>query len=188
MNRKIDLSKFQSELSLRNKIVRVLWHVCYLLLFRPSPRLFFGWRRWLLRIFGSQLGKHVRIYPSAKIYYPPNLKMGDWSILADYVRCYNVDLIVIDEHAQVSPYCYLCSASHDHTKPNLPLITAPIHVETEAWVCAEVFIAPGIRIGRGAVVGARSSVFKDVPPWTVVGGNPARYIKDRKVDLPASDL
>lgn len=184
MDRKIDLSEFRSELSLRNKIIRVLWHVCYVTLFRPSPRPCFAWRRRLLKMFGSNLAGTVRIYPRSTIYYPANLEMGDHAILGDNVNCYNVDKIVIGEHAMVSPFSFLCSASHDNSKRNLPLITAPIHVEAEAWVCSDAFVAPGVRIGRGAVVGARACVFKDVPPWTIVGGNPAKHIKDRKV-LPS---
>ena len=184
-DRKIDLTDFVSESSLREKIIRVLWHFCYITLFRLSPRLCFGWRRQLLKVFGSRLGKGVRIYPHATIYYPANLEMGDHAIIGDYVNCYCVDKIIIGEHAMVSPFSFLCSASHDNSRRNLPLITAPIHVEAEAWVCSDAFVAPGVRIGRGAVVGARACVFKDVPSWTIVGGNPAKYIKDRKVVSPS---
>jgi len=59
----------------------------------------------------------------------------------------------------------------------MPLVTAPIAVGERAWVAADVFIGPGVTIGQGAVVGARASVFRNVEPWTVVGGNPARIIK-----------
>lgn len=182
MERKIDLSEFQSELSLRNKIIRVIWHVVYVLFFRPSPRVCFGWRRNILKLFGSKLGDDVRIYPHTTIYYPANLEMGDHAVIGDYVNCYNVDKIVVGEHAMVSPFSFLCSASHDNSIRNLPLITAPITVEPEAWVCSDAFVAPGVTVGRGAVVGARACVYKDVDPWTIVGGNPAKYIKDRVVE------
>ena len=181
MERRIDLSEFKSELSLRNKVIRVIWHVCYVCLFRFSPRPCFAWRRWLLKRFGSQLADNVRIYPHVTIYYPPNLEMHDHAILGDYVHCYNVDRIVIGEHAMVSPGSFLCSASHDNSRRNLPLILAPINVEAEAWVCSDAFVGPGVTVGRGAVVGARGCAFKDVPPWTIVGGNPAQHIKDRVI-------
>ena len=180
--RKVDLSEFQSEFSLRTKVIRALWHICYVILFRPSPRTAFAWRRGLLKLFGSKLGREVRIYRNSTFYYPANLEMGDHAIIGDNVNCYNVDKIVIGEHAMVSPFTFLCSASHDNARRNLPLITAPIHIEAEAWVCSDAFIAPGVRVGHGAVVGARACVFKDVPPWTIVGGNPAKYIKDRVVE------
>jgi len=59
----------------------------------------------------------------------------------------------------------------------MPVITAPIRIERRAWVAADTFVGPGVTIGEGAVVGARASVFRDVDPWTVVGGNPARILK-----------
>ena len=79
----------------------------------------------------------------------------------------------------VSQGAYLCAASHDITNPLNPLITAPIHIGSFAWIAAEAFVNMGITIGEGAVVGARAAVFKDVDPWTVVGGNPAKFIKKR---------
>jgi len=99
--------------------------------------------------------------------------------LADRVDCYCVAPIRIGAHATVSQYSYLCSASHDFEDPRMPLTTAPIVIGDQAWVCADVFVGPGLTIGPGAVVGARSSVYRDVAPWTVVGGNPARFIKKR---------
>jgi putative colanic acid biosynthesis acetyltransferase WcaF len=118
-------------------------------------------------------------YPSAKIWAPWNLEMGDHSCLSEKVDCYSVDTIRLGPHAIVSQYSFLCTASHDYTDPTMPLITAPIIIEAGAWVAADVFVGPGVTIGEGAVVGARSSVFKDVDPWTVIAGNPARAIKKR---------
>jgi putative colanic acid biosynthesis acetyltransferase WcaF len=82
-------------------------------------------------------------------------------------------------YATISQYAYLCGATHDYSDPALPLLSAPIVIEDYAWVCADVFIGPGVTVGQGAVVGARSSVYKDVPAWKVVAGNPARVIKER---------
>ena len=105
--------------------------------------------------------------------------MGDHSCLAPYVDCYCVGSITIAAHATVSQYSYLCTASHDILHPNMPLVVAPITIGEGAWITADVFIAPGVNIGEGAVVGARSSVFCNVTPWTVVAGNPARFLKER---------
>ena len=63
----------------------------------------------------------------------------------------------------------------------MPLTTAPIVIESQVWVCAAAFVAPGVTVGEGAVVGARACVIKDVEPWTVVSGNPAIFIRQRKV-------
>lgn len=105
--------------------------------------------------------------------------MGDHSCLSEQVDCYCVDKIRIGANATVSQYSFLCTASHDYTVPRMPLVTAPITIGERAWVTADVFVAPGVTIGEGAVITARSSVFSDIEPWVVAGGNPARGVKTR---------
>jgi putative colanic acid biosynthesis acetyltransferase WcaF len=166
-------------LSLANKVGRGLWNVVWLVLYRPTPRLFHPWRRFVLRLFGARIGKAVRAYPSARVWAPWNLEMGDHSCLGDWVDCYSVDKIRIGAHATVSQYSFLCTASHDYTDPSMPLVTAPISIGEHAWVTADVFVAPGVSIGDGAVILARSSVFGDIAPWVVAAGNPAQPLKRR---------
>ncbi len=166
-------------LSLCNKLLRTLWNLVWLILYRPTPRLLHPWRCFLLRLFGAKLGKAVHPYPSARVWAPWNLEMGDYSCLSEQVDCYCVDKIQIGAHVTVSQYSFLCTASHDYTDPALPLVTAPISIGDRAWITADVFLAPGVCIGEGAVVLARSSVFQDVEPWTVVAGNPAKFVKPR---------
>ncbi len=178
---KVDVSNYRDRHSMTNRVVRALWGVVWALLFRPSPRIFHGWRRLLLRLFGARVGRGARAYPSVKIWGPWHLRMADYSCLAPHVDCNNVAPITIGKHATVSQYTYLCTASHDFEQPGMPLITAPIIIEDQAWVCACVFVAPGVTIGQGSVVGARSVVVKDVPRWSVVAGNPAKFIKERVV-------
>lgn len=168
--------------SFRNKLGRVLWGVAWVLLFRPSPRIFFGWRRLLLRIFGAQVARRARISPTVRVWAPWNLAVGEESSLAHDVDCYNVAMITIGSHATVSQYSHLCTASHDITDPHMRLISAPIEIADEAWVCAGAFVSPGIHVGTGGVVAARAVVTRDVPPWIVVGGNPAREIKTRRLE------
>ena len=94
---------------------------------------------------------------------------------------YNKDLIVIGDDSVISQGTYLCTASHDISSKMLPLNTAPIIIGKNVWVAADAFVGMGVTIGEGAVVGARAAVFKDVEPWTVVGGNPAKFIKNRVI-------
>jgi putative colanic acid biosynthesis acetyltransferase WcaF len=164
----------EHHLSGRNKAARAFWHVVWLLLFRPSPVLLHSWRALLLRLFGAQIGRGVLIYPSARIWAPWLLEMSDRSVLGPMVDCYCVDRISLGEGAVVSQYCYLCTASHDHTRRAHPLVTAPIHIGAGAWITADVFVAPGVTIGEMSVVLARSTVLNDLPPWRVYGGYPAR--------------
>ncbi|MFZ4699314.1 MAG: hypothetical protein ACOYMG_04635, partial [Candidatus Methylumidiphilus sp.] len=156
-----------------------MWNLVWLLLYRPSPVLLHGWRRFLLRVFGAKIGRGAHPYPSAKIWAPWNLEMGDHSCLSHYVDCYCVDRVTLGAYTTVSQYSFLCTASHDYTDISMPLITAPITLGNRVWVTADVFIAPGVTIGDGAVITARSSVFQDIQAWTVAKGNPARPVKPR---------
>ena len=179
-------------LSLTNKLARTLWNGVWLLLYRPSPVLLHGWRRFLLRLFGAKIGKPAYLYPSARIWAPWNLEMGDHSTLASAVDCYCVDRIKIGSFTTISQYSFLCTASHDYLdpailhRPQMPLVTAPITIGDRVWITADVFIAPGVTVGDGAIVLARSSVFSDLPPWVVVSGNPATIQKERILRLDAS--
>ncbi|MDZ4289007.1 MAG: WcaF family extracellular polysaccharide biosynthesis acetyltransferase [Prosthecobacter sp.] len=163
--------------------LRVLW-CCGSLLFRLSPRPCFGFRRWLLRCFGASVGSEVHIYPSARIYFPWNLRIGDWSSIGEWALIYNLGQVTIGERATLSQNVHVCAGTHDYTDPALPLIKPPINIGDSAWVCADAFVGPGVSIAQGAVVGARSVVVKDVPAWTVVAGNPARMIKQRTLRSP----
>jgi len=164
---------------LGNMIGRTLWNMVWRLFYRPSPRILHGWRRFLLRQFGAIVGKNVHPYPTARIWAPWNLEMGDDSCLGDHTDCYCVDKIKIGRRSTVSQYSYLCTASHDYTASSMPLTTAPIVIGEGVWIAADVFVGPGVTIGEGAVIGARSSLFRNIEPWTVAAGNPARVIKKR---------
>lgn len=177
---KVDLSKYRNALSRKHQLIRVAWNVVWTLFARPLPRsVGSGWKRLLLRLFGAKIHSKAVVYSSAKVYYPANLEMGAYSCLASYVDCYNVDKVIIGANTTVSQGAYLCTASHDITNPHHPLITAPIVIENQAWVGAKAFVGMGVTIGEGAVVGATASVYKDVETWTVVGGNPAKFLKKR---------
>lgn len=178
---RIDIASYQSHFSLSSKLRRLVWSVMYVLFFRCSPRPCFGWRGFFLRCFGAKIGRSASVYPTAKIWAPWNLEMGEYSCLGPDVDCYCMDKIQIGTNATVSQYSYLCTGSHDICDPHMGLVSAPIVIGPGAWICADVFIGPGVTIGEGAVAGARACVFKDVEPWTVVGGNPAKFIKRREL-------
>lgn len=179
---KLDLANYKNRHSLRSKLARAVWNVVWLFFFRTTPRgLFYGWRRFLLRCFGAEIGKRVNILPSCRIWQPWMLTMGDDSCLSEGVECYSVDKINIGAQAVVSQGAYLCTASHDISSPVMELIHAPIVIEAQAWVAARAFVGPGVRVGEGAVVGACAVVVKDVAPWKVVAGNPARVVGERRV-------
>lgn len=147
----------------------------------------YGWRAFLLRCFGASIGRRCRIRRTVRVYYPWNLQLGDAAILGDEAEIYSLGLISIGPRAMISQQAYLCAGSHDYTHPDLPLLTPPISIGEEAWICARAFVGPGVIIGNGAVVAAAAVVVKDVPPWMIVGGNPAKIIKPRRLDpVPAT--
>jgi len=147
--------------------------------FRLSPRPCFGWRRFVLRCFGASIGKHVNTYPSTWIYFPWNLTVGDWSALGEQAFIYNLGPVTLGEKVTISHRAQLCAGTHDYTDPALPLLKPPIVIQNQAWICADAFVGPGVTVGEGAIVGARAVVVKNVAPWTIVAGNPARVVKQR---------
>lgn len=153
---------------------RVLWGLASPL-FRLTPRPFFwAWRVFLLRLFGARIGRHVRINPSARIFLPWNLTVGDYATIGSEARIYSVGPIRIGARAMVSQHAHICAGGHDASSTKLDLTRDPITIGEDAWVAADAFVGPGVTIGRGAVVSARAVVFTDVPDMVIVSGNPAR--------------
>lgn len=163
-----------------NKCARAVWGLAWLLLYRPTPRPLHAWRRLVLRMFGATVGAGAKPYPSARIWAPWNLVMGANSTLGDDVDCYCVALIRLGRDAVVSQRAFLCTAQRDTDQPGNPLTTAPIVVGDGAWVAAEAYVAAGVTLGEGAVAAARAVITRDVAPWQIVAGNPARTIRPRK--------
>jgi len=159
---------------------RILWGVAKFM-FRFSPRPCFGWRRFLLRLFGAHIGKEVHIYNNAMIYMPWNLSIDDWSAIGEDAYIYNLGPITIGKYVTISHRAHLCAGTHDYTKHDLPLLKPPIHIKDQAWICADAFVGPGVEIGEGAIVGARAVAVKNVSAWTIVAGNPAMPVKQRVI-------
>lgn len=162
----------------KEQVMRVLWGFATPL-FRFSPRICFGWRRFLLRLFGARIGRDVNIYNSATIYMPWHLKVGDQSSIGEHAYIYNLGQITIGSRTTISQRAHLCAGTHDFTDPALPLLKPPIVVQDQAWVCADAFVGPNVTVGEGAIVGARAVAVKDVEPWDIVAGNPARVVRKR---------
>jgi putative colanic acid biosynthesis acetyltransferase WcaF len=148
-------------------------------LFRFSPRILFAWRSFLLRLFGARIGRKVHIYNSATIYMPWNLIVGDWSSIGEHVYLYNLGKISIGTRSTISQRAHLCAGTHDYSRPDLPLLKPPITIADQVWICADAYIGPGVNVGEGVIVGARAVVTKDIEPWAIVAGNPAKAIKMR---------
>lgn len=176
------IESYKDSLTIGNKLRRLFWNISCLFLFRPfAGPLFWRWRNTVLRIFGAKVGKGCKISNSVKIWAPWNLTLGKLVCLGPNANIYSANKIVIGDKVTVSQGAYLCCASHDISHINKPLVTSSIKIDSFAWICANAFVNMGVTIGEGAVVGATASVYKDVNAWTVVGGNPAKFIKKREL-------
>lgn len=163
----------------RSAFVTQLWWLIQSSLFAWSPQVLYGWRRWLLRLFGAHIGQHVLIRPSARVTYPWKLTIGDYTWIGDYAELYTLGEIEIGDHTVISQHCYLCTGSHDYTKPGFDIYAKPICIASQVWLASDVFVAPGVKIGEGALVGMRSTVLNDLPDGMICYGSPARPIKPR---------
>lgn len=160
-------------------VKRLVWMSLNATLFRIAVGRAFKWlRHGLLKAFGARIDRDAYIYPSCKVFMPWNLVCGR-ACIGPKTEIYNKDRIVIGDDTVISQGCFLCTAGHDTGSLMLPLTTAPITISNKVWIAADAFVGMGVTIGEGAIVGARAAVFEDVEPWTVVGGNPAKFLKKR---------
>lgn len=157
-----------------------LWWFVQATLFRCSPQFAYGFRNALLRLFGARVGRGVIIRPTVIVTYPWKVSIGDFSWVGDDAVLYSLGDIEIGNNTVVSQRSYLCAADHSYLDENFPIQSKKIQLADEVWLAADVFVAPGVSIGYGTVVGARSSVFKDLPAEMICMGSPCKAIRARK--------
>lgn len=160
---------------------RAAWALVQATLFRLSPTFLYGWRRFLLRLFGAQLASSCGIQPTVRIVHPWLLKVGRHSMIGAGTTIYNLGPVTIGEHTVISQNCFLCAGTHDHMRPTLPLLRPPIAIGSGVWVAVQVFVGPGVSIGDNSVIGARSVVTRDVEAGVVAAGNPCRTVGPREM-------
>lgn len=164
----------------RGPIVVQFWWIIQATLFRCSPQFAYGFRATLLRLFGAKVGSDVVIRPSVTITYPWKVSIGDHAWIGDDVVLYSLGEIEIGGNAVVSQRSYLCAADHDYCQVDFPIQSRKVTIGQQAWLAADVFVAPGVTVGEAAVIGARSSVFKDMPAGMVCMGHPCVPVKKRE--------
>lgn len=156
-----------------------LWMIVQGTLWRWSPRPLYGWRRMLLRLFGAQVGHGALIRPTASVTYPWNISVGHHTWIGDDCTLYSLGRIEIGSNVSIAHQVYLCTGYHDFETLDFEQKTKPIRIEDECWLPNDIFVGPGVTIGRGTVVGARSSVFASLPPGMICYGSPAKAVKKR---------
>lgn len=177
-----NLQKFSVPKSFRNKskVVIQIWWIVQSTLFAWSPQYFYNWRCFLLRVFGANIGKGVLIRSSVKVTYPWNLEIGDYSWIGEDCVLYNLGKISIGSNVALAHKVYLNTGGHDYKVDTFDIFSKDVFIEDESWLTNDVYIAPGVRVGKGAIIAARSTVLKDVPEGMIYGGSPAKFIKSRR--------
>jgi putative colanic acid biosynthesis acetyltransferase WcaF len=183
----VDLRKYDQSNFDRGRpgwLILVWWFV-QAIAFPLTPHPFNRIRRWLLRLFGAKIGRGVIIRPTARFTYPWKIEIGDYSWIGDEAVLYSLDRIAIGQHCVISQKSYLCTGTHDPQDPAFRLITASVIVNNGVWIAADCFVGPGVEIGANALIGARSSVFKDMPAGFVCTGTPClpRYRREIRKNL-----
>ena len=165
----------------RSALVVQFWWIVQASIFRLSPQFAYRFRASILRFFGAKVGRNTKIRPTVKVTYPWKVSIGDYSWIGDDVVLYSLGEIDIGANSVVSQRSYLCAADHNYVDSTFPIQGAKISIGPEVWVAADVFIAPGISIGKAAVIGARSSVFSDMPEGMLCFGHPCAPVRPRIV-------
>ena len=159
----------------------LLWWFVQAITFPLTPQPLYGVRRLILNLFGAKIGQGVLIRPTARFTYPWKIAIADYSWIGDDVVLYSLESIEIGKHCVISQKSYLCTGSHNIEDPTFGLQTSSITIGNGAWVAANSFVGPGVNIGANAVIGARSSVFKDMPPGQVCLGTPCQPRYPRQI-------
>ncbi len=177
--------RYASPWPLRERLGMALWIVVSATLFRPTPKQLNKWRLFLLKLFGAKISGLPFVAPSCIIKIPWQLTLEDRSALGPRSEVYNLGHVTLKARCVVSQYAYLCGGTHDLSDPALPLIVGDIIVGEEVFIGAKAFVMPGIELGEGSVLGAAAVATRDLEPWTIYGGNPAKPIRKREMHQPA---
>lgn len=177
-----DLNIFEVPASFRgkSKFLIQLWWVVQETIFAWSPQILYQWRAFLLRLFGASIGKNVKIRASVRITYPWLISIGDYSWVGDDCVLYSLGKINIGRNVAIAHQVYINTGGHDYEKITFDIFSKPVHIEDECWITNDVYIAPGVTIGKGSIVSARSSVLKSLPSGKICVGTPAMPIRDRR--------
>lgn len=166
------------------KLRRLLWTIIERTLFRYSPFICYGWRRFLLRCFGAKIAKSATVGRLARIEAPWNLVMGERSMICNntWIMCYAP--VTIGEQALVGEYARVLTGSHITNSKSYKGISSGVEIGANSWIASCAILSSGgyktLKIGEGAIVGVGSVVLRNVKPMTIVMGNPAKYIADRE--------
>ncbi len=135
----------------------------------------------LLRWFGARVGRGVVIKPNVQVKYPWFLELGDHCWIGERVWIDNLTTVRIGPNCCVSQGAYFCTGNHDWSEPGFGLKIAPIEMGEGAWAGAKSVLLPGSVLNCYAIAAAGSVITGSVPDFEIYAGNPARFVKTRKI-------
>ena len=165
--------------SKKEMIMTRVWELTWNIFIRWTPKFMNSWHITLLKAFGAKIHGKPFIAPSCRIYAPWQLEIKHHACLAPRSEVYNLGPVIIEERATITQYTYLCNGTHDLNDKRLQLLIGTMHIGEDVFIGAKSIILPGLKLGKGSVIGAGSVLTKDTDEWKVYGGNPACYLKDR---------
>lgn len=171
-----------SPYSVREKIKRMVWGAVQGTLFRYTFHNWYGVRRRILCAFGAKLAPTVNIRRTAIFECPWNLTIGDGSTVGDRAILYCLGPVTIGRNVTVSQGAHICAGSHDSRKRSMPLLRPPVEIGDEAWIAADAFIGPRVKVGEGVILAARGVALENLEPWSIYRGNPAVRVKARELE------
>jgi acetyltransferase-like isoleucine patch superfamily enzyme len=140
-------------------------------------------RKQLYKLLGLRIGKHSTIYGGAEIRHVHRIKIGNNSIIGHNAILDGRGGLEIGNNVSLGTGVWIWTAQHDINDPYFNIITGKVIIEDYAWIAVRAIILPNVTVGKGAVVGAGAVVTKNVEPYSVVAGVPAKKIGERNSNL-----
>jgi putative colanic acid biosynthesis acetyltransferase WcaF len=186
----VDLSRHRNEGfdPGRPFVVRACWLIVEALILLNPVATSYRMKRIVLRIFGARVGRNVVIKPCVHVKYPWRLELGDNAWLGERSWIDNFVTVRVGANCCISQGAYLCTGNHDWSDPAFRRIESEILIEDGAWVGAFARIAPGVTVGREAVVTLGAVLLDDAESHGIYAGNPAVRTRTRTIaDTPAGE-
>ena len=145
-------------------------------------------RNWIWRLSGLTLGLNSTLHTGVRVYDPRHIVVGEGTIVGYGSFIDGRDKVEIGDHTDIASEVMIYSQEHDLTAPDFHAVEAPVSIGDYVFIGPRAIILPGVTIGNGAVVAAGAVVTKDVAPFDIVGGVPAKMIAQRKLKDPHYQL
>lgn len=141
-------------------------------------------RRFFYRLAGMKIGKGSAIHMDTRFYNPRNISIGEDTIIGENAVLDGREKLTIGNHVDIASEVMIYNSEHnvesEHFSAVENVVLEPVVIEDYVFIGPKAIILPGVKIGKGSIVGAGAVVTKEVPPYAIVGGVPAKIIGERR--------